>query len=389
MLSSEYVRRGFDDLHDFTSWGRWAVKLLVRLRAGLFAEKIDASIKPLYDTAKKRLRDELMRLIGIDIHLDLKGREAQAIFALKNHDKVMSLIPEQHTDDWCHFLTEARFALAIVCHPDPASQFDLPSAEPRLTRFQVWLVETWPNFHQPDYVHPTLMHLVQLLTRPGALSSISLYVTQNKEAKNQKNNQYLATMARMTDLSAALEDVYTRDSQASSVEIRKHGETKPTQHCKKCGNIGHRASNCKGSSRSYKQKFVDLDSLDPNYKAKSVEVREVNPDTLDPLSKVRDKSTDPDSSGEESELEFEEDFEDLLTHDPGVAETPRKSVSFAPTSNILLFDETVTTNDSPAKRTRSKQKSIPTKGGDPTPPLDPNSNDATGRRQARRKLDIG
>ena len=196
-------------------------------------------------------------------------------------------------------------------------------------------------------------------------------------------------MARMTDLSAALEDVYTRDSQASSVEIRKHGETKPTQHCKKCGNIGHRASNCSGSSRSYKQKFVDLDSLDPNYKAKSVEVREVNPDTLDPLSKVRDKSADPDSSGEESELEFEEDFEDLLTHDPGVAETPRKSVSFAPTSNILLFDETVTKNDSPAKRTRSRQKSIPIKGGDPTPPLDPNSNDATGRRQARRKLDIG
>ena len=63
MLSSEYVRRGFDDLHDCTSWGRWAIKLMVRLRAGLFGEKIDASVQPLFDTAKKVLRDELMRSI--------------------------------------------------------------------------------------------------------------------------------------------------------------------------------------------------------------------------------------------------------------------------------------------------------------------------------------
>ena len=379
ILSVEYIRRGFDDLHSFTSWGRWVIKIIVRLRAGLFSEKIEAAIKTLYDTALKMLRDELMRLIGIDIHLDLKGREAQALFALKNHEKVMSLIPEQHTDDFSHFLTEARFALAIVCHPDPAAEFDLPSAEPRLKRFQLWLVNTWPNFRQPEYVHPTLMHTVQLLTRPGALSSISLYGTQNKEAKNQKNNQYLANMARMTDLSEALEDVYTRDSQASSVEFRKYGETKATQHCKKCGSVGHRASNCPGpgGSRSYNQKFVDLDSLDPWYKAKAV-----NPDTLDPLHRIRDNTLDLESSEEDtSEEEIEGGSENLVTE--RLAETPRKSVSFAPTSNLLFFDETSTNNDSPAKRTRSKQKNIPTKGGDPSTSTSPDL------RPARRKLDIG
>ena len=87
-----------------------------------------------------------MKLLGIDIHLDLKGIEAQGIFALRNHEKVLCLVPNDHQIDWEHFLTETRFALAFVCHPDPAEDFDLPSAEPRLQRFQVWLVQTWPTF---------------------------------------------------------------------------------------------------------------------------------------------------------------------------------------------------------------------------------------------------
>ena len=88
------------------------------------------------------------------------------------------------------------------------------------------------------------MHAIQLLTRPGALKSISQYGTQNKEANNQKNNEYMATVARKNNLESALEDIYTRDSQASSVEIRRYGETKPIHHCSKCKKVGHRANKC-------------------------------------------------------------------------------------------------------------------------------------------------
>ena len=96
-------------------------------------------------------------------------------------------------------------------------------------------------FVQPDYVHPTLMYTIQLLNQPGALKSISQYGTQNKEAKNKKNNQFLATMARMTDFHEALSDVYICDVQSSSMENRKVGETKSTYRCSKCKMAGHQA----------------------------------------------------------------------------------------------------------------------------------------------------
>ena len=75
-----------DDLHDCTSWGRYAVRIMVKLRAGIWAEKVSGELKPLYETAKKILRDEMLRTLGIDIHMDLKGRDAHAIFALKDHE---------------------------------------------------------------------------------------------------------------------------------------------------------------------------------------------------------------------------------------------------------------------------------------------------------------
>ena len=149
MLTSEYVRRGMDNLHDCTNWGRYCIRILVRLRAGIWSEKVQGELKPLYETAKKVLRDEILRTLGIDIHMDLKGREAQALFALKNHEKVLILVPQEFQEDWGHFLSETRFALSIVCHPDPASEFDLPSAEPRLKRFQLWIVNTWPTYIYP------------------------------------------------------------------------------------------------------------------------------------------------------------------------------------------------------------------------------------------------
>ena len=91
------------DLHDCTSWGRYAVRIMVKLRAGIWAEKVSGELKPLYETAKKILRDEMLRTLGIDIHMDLKGRDAQGIFALKNHEKVLCLVPQDFQDDWCHF----------------------------------------------------------------------------------------------------------------------------------------------------------------------------------------------------------------------------------------------------------------------------------------------
>ena len=145
------------DLHDTTSWVRNAIKIMVRLRAGIWSETVAGELKSLFDTAKKLLRDEIFSSIGIDIHMDSPWSMMRKLspWFLRGINR--------------HFLSEAKFALSIVCHPDPSSEFDLPSAEPRLKRFQIWLVEIRPSFIQPDYVHPTLMHLIQLLTRPGAL----------------------------------------------------------------------------------------------------------------------------------------------------------------------------------------------------------------------------
>ena len=54
MLTSEYVRRGMDDLHDCTSWGRFALRIMIKLRAGIWAEKVEGALKPLYETTKKK-----------------------------------------------------------------------------------------------------------------------------------------------------------------------------------------------------------------------------------------------------------------------------------------------------------------------------------------------
>jgi hypothetical protein len=82
------------------------------------------------------------------------------------------------------------------------------------------------------------MHLIKLLTRPGAVKSISQYGTQNKEENNSKNKEYLATMARRTDIGDALKDVYTPDSQASSVEIRRLGSMERQSEYITVGSVG-------------------------------------------------------------------------------------------------------------------------------------------------------
>ena len=103
----------------------------------------------------------------------------------------------------------------------------------------------------------------------------------------------------------------------------------------------------------FNQKFLDLDQLDPLYR-------------------IRDKvGSDTDDSDEdfENEEECAVDDEELLT--------PRKSIRFAMSSNVLLFEEDAL-NDSPAKRTRSKQKNVTTK--------EPDNPQGGGSSNARRRL---
>ena len=52
LLTSEYARRGFDDLHSCESWGRWVIKIMIRLAAAINCWNIDGSLKLLYETTK-------------------------------------------------------------------------------------------------------------------------------------------------------------------------------------------------------------------------------------------------------------------------------------------------------------------------------------------------
>ena len=89
-----------------------------------------------------------------------------------------------------------------------------------------------------------------------------------------------------------------------------------------------------------------------------------------------------DSSDEDSESEnYVEDVEGVEDEETDVV-TPKKSVRFAPISSVLEFDENVL-NDSPAKRTRSKQKKVPTKDDEPSTPLDSNSKMGPGKARRR------
>ena len=86
---------------------------MIRLRAGIFSLTITANII---------IRDVIKRSrLGIDIHMDLKEREAQVIFALKNKEIVEIIVPDEYEEDMSCFRSEARYALAIVCSPDPPS----------------------------------------------------------------------------------------------------------------------------------------------------------------------------------------------------------------------------------------------------------------------------
>ena len=70
LLTSEYARRGFDDLHSSESWGRWVIKIMIRLAAAINCWNIDGSLKTLYETTKQAIREKVLRLIWVDIGKD-------------------------------------------------------------------------------------------------------------------------------------------------------------------------------------------------------------------------------------------------------------------------------------------------------------------------------
>ena len=77
MLTSDYARRGFDDLHDRLSWGRYGVGILIRLVSGISSWNITQDIKLCFETSKKLVRDKLRAMFGVDIFMDMTGVETK------------------------------------------------------------------------------------------------------------------------------------------------------------------------------------------------------------------------------------------------------------------------------------------------------------------------
>ena len=137
LLTSEYARRGFDDLHSCESWGRWVIKIMIRLAAAINCWNIDGSLKILYETTKQAIRDKVLRLIGVDIGKDITGGQAQKFFLKNNHDKIVSIVPDGCKEDFAHFLVEATFYHGVMFHSDPSSVFNLDQVNIRFKKFQV------------------------------------------------------------------------------------------------------------------------------------------------------------------------------------------------------------------------------------------------------------
>ena len=265
LLTSENARRGFDDLHSGESLGRWTIGIIIREMAGIECWNIDQSLRPLYETTKQRLRDALMSLIGIDIAKDLTGGETQKLFLKVNHQIVVQLVPEEKQENFSHFMRESTFLFGVMCHLDPASVFSLREVEQRFKTFQIFIIQTYPNFDQTQYVHMSLMHLVQLIER--GKKSITAYGTQNKEAKNKMQRDFFESFSRKDTNWHALEDTYIRDTLATSFCLRAKGTSSKSKHCSSCKELGHQANKCQlreGYVASASGKFLDLqDFSDP------------------------------------------------------------------------------------------------------------------------------
>ena len=251
------------------------LEAFLRLMAGIECWNIDQTLKPLFETTKQQARIAFLSLIGIDIGRDLTGGEIQKIFLKVNHQKIVQIIPEEKQENFSHFLKETTFQFGVMCHGDPASVLSLDEAELRLRYFQLFIIDTYPNYDQTPYVHMGLMHVVQLLSR--GKRSISSYGTQNKEAKNKMQRDFFQSFSRKDDNWHALEDTYLRDALVTSYTLRSRGSCEPTQKCSRCKLVGHRVNKCPegGLSDSTSGKFLDLQ------------------DFSDPLQQIRDGDDDP------------------------------------------------------------------------------------------------
>ena len=297
ILTSEYARRGFDDLHSGESWGRWFIGILIRSLAGIECWNIDQTLRPLFETTKQIVRDALLASVGIDIGKDLTGGETQKIFMKVNHQKIVQLLPEEKQENFSHLLKETTFFFGVMCHPDPASVFSLKEVEQKLMALQIFIIQTYPNYDQTQYVHMGLMHLVQIIQR--GKKSISAYGTQNKEAKNKMQRDFFDSFARKDTNWHALEDTYIRDTLATSYSLRQKGSCVLTEKCSNCKTVGHKANKCpqKEGFASSSGKFLDFQ------------------DFSDPLLRIRD--------GDIPQLESSSD-EESSSDSETVLETPSK-----------------------------------------------------------------
>ena len=129
LLTSEYARRGLDKLHSCESWGKWTIGIIIRLSGNINCWPIDQSLKSRYETTKQSVREKLLKLIGVDIAMDITGGQAQKIFLKRNHDKIISIVPDSSSQEFSHFLQEATFFLGVMCHSNPKGVFDLDEVE--------------------------------------------------------------------------------------------------------------------------------------------------------------------------------------------------------------------------------------------------------------------
>ena len=294
---------------------------MIKLSAAINCWDIDASLKPLFETTKQTIREKLIRLIGVDIGKDITGGQAQKFFLKNNHDKIVSIVPVDCKGDFAHFLKEATFFQGVVCHSNPSSVFNLDEVDIRFKSFQVFIIDTYPNFDQPPYVHMGLLHTVQLLKR--GKKSISSYGTQNKEAKNKMQRDFFESFSRKDDNLHALQDTFLRDALVTSFVVRSKGASQQVQKCSGCKQKGHRLNNCPNREGNVFQeqpnKFLD------------------SQDFSDPLLYVRDGAvpeiiTSDDSSDSESEEDSNDENDNARS-----SQTPVKSRTPATKSVRLGF----------------------------------------------------
>ena len=141
---------GFDGLHCLLSCGRWLIKIIERLNAGLKTWEIGSELKGYLQTFKSKLVENLRIVLRIPTSFELQGNGCRMLFQDINEDDVLSLLDPAGLDEddfndnvefLKKFLTELRFFLAVILSKDPKEEFSLQEYTTRLKSFTKWLIE--------------------------------------------------------------------------------------------------------------------------------------------------------------------------------------------------------------------------------------------------------